>query len=70
MDKLSSKVKKPKLKKSMVKSIFPILDWLPKYDIKKQLMGDVIAGVTIAIMQVIPVIVAFHTNNDFYFSLY
>ena len=69
MDKLSSKVKKPKLKKSMVKSIFPILDWLPIYDIKKQLMGDVIAGVTIAIMQVVPVIVAFHTNNDFYFSL-
>ena len=53
MDKLSSKVKKPKLKKSMVKSIFPILDWLPKYDIKKQLMGDAIAGVTIAIMQVV-----------------
>ena len=65
MDKLSSKVKKPKLKKSMVKSIFPILDWLPKYDIKKQLMGDVIAGVTIAIMQVVQSFLLFTKTSVF-----
>ena len=65
MDKLSSKVKKPKLKKSMVGSIFPILDWLPKYVIKKQLMGDVIAGVTIAIMQVVQSFLLFTKTSVF-----
>ena len=32
---------------------FPILQWLPKYSIRKDLVADLIAGITIAIM-VIP----------------
>ncbi|XP_068211829.1 prestin-like [Palaemon carinicauda] len=30
----------------------PILNWLPNYSIKNALLGDVIAGVTVAIMQI------------------
>ena len=33
-------------------SFIPILDWLPKYNWSEWLMGDVIAGLTIAIMHI------------------
>jgi len=32
--------------------LFPILTWLPSYDIKNDLMGDLIAGVTVAVLQI------------------
>ena len=34
-------------------SIIPILNWGLKYDIKNALVGDVIAGITVAVMQVL-----------------
>lgn len=30
----------------------PILQWLPKYSFKKDLMGDITAGITVAVMQI------------------
>lgn len=35
-----------------LKNIFPIFNWLPKYNWKKNLLGDVIAGFTVAIMNI------------------
>ncbi|GMR59614.1 hypothetical protein PMAYCL1PPCAC_29809 [Pristionchus mayeri] len=34
------------------KSFLPILDWLPKYNIRENLHGDLIAGLTVGIMHV------------------
>jgi len=39
---------------------FPILQWLPKYSVKKDLLADLIAGLTIAIT-VIPQGLAYAT---------
>jgi hypothetical protein len=33
-------------------TIFPILSWLPKYDIKNNLLSDVVVGVTICVFQI------------------
>ncbi|GJP43544.1 hypothetical protein CLOM_g2992 [Closterium sp. NIES-68] len=35
-----------------LKGVFPILEWLPKYDLRYYLLGDIIGGVSIAIMSV------------------
>ena len=35
-----------------IKSVFPILVWLPKYSWRKKLASDVIAGCTVAIMHI------------------
>lgn len=35
-----------------VKSFIPILEWLPNYNIKQNLHGDIIAGLTVGIMHV------------------
>lgn len=33
-------------------SIFPILSWLPKYDLKRDLISDIIAGFTVGVMHI------------------
>lgn len=35
-----------------MKSVFPFLDWLPKYRIKKDLPGDLIGGLTVGIVHI------------------
>jgi len=42
-----------KVRKTKVRNIVPIIGWGMKYDIKKALLGDVVAGVTVAVMQVL-----------------
>jgi len=42
-----------KVKKTKVRNVIPIVGWGLNYDIKKALLGDVVAGVTIAVMQVL-----------------
>lgn len=37
---------------SAVKARVPILSWLPNYDVRSSLLGDVVAGVTVAIMNI------------------
>jgi hypothetical protein len=42
-------------RKRIIKTIskhVPILDWLPKYSIKDCLLGDVVAGVTVAVLHI------------------
>ena len=41
-----------RLRKSRPQNVMPILDWGLNYDFKHALLGDCIAGITIAIMQV------------------
>ena len=41
-----------KVKKTSPRKVVPILDWGLRYDFKGALLGDCIAGVTVAIMQV------------------
>ena len=41
-----------RLRKSRPQNVMPILDWGLNYDFKHALVGDCIAGITIAIMQV------------------
>lgn len=35
-----------------VKDMFPVLNWLPKYSIKSDLPGDLISGLTVAVMHI------------------
>lgn len=35
-----------------MKSYFPILEWLPKYDFRNYLLSDVICGLTVAVFQI------------------
>lgn len=35
-----------------LKSMFPILEWLPKYSLKSNLLSDIIAGLTISILHI------------------
>ena len=35
-----------------VKRLFPIIDWLPKYDLQKCIVADVLVGITVATFQV------------------
>ncbi|XP_073842602.1 solute carrier family 26 member prestin isoform X2 [Musca autumnalis] len=37
---------------SMFAGIIPIVQWLPKYSVKRDLIGDIIAGFTVAIMHI------------------
>ena len=37
--------------KGFFRRVIPILDWLPAYDIKRDLMGDCAAGLTVGIMR-------------------
>ena len=37
---------------SRLKRFFPIIEWLPSYDIKQNLIADIIVGITIASFQV------------------
>ena len=41
-----------RLRKSRPQNVMPILDWGWNYDFKHALLGDCIAGITIAVMQV------------------
>ena len=54
MDK-QGKIKKPTRKSVLkkVRSALPILGWAVPYDWRENLAGDVIAGVTLAVMQVL-----------------
>ena len=36
----------------MVERRIPILEWLPRYDIKKNILGDTVAGLTVAILHI------------------
>ena len=36
----------------VLKSFFPILVWLPNYSIKNHLPGDIIGGITTAIIRI------------------
>ncbi|XP_037917492.1 solute carrier family 26 member 6-like isoform X1 [Hermetia illucens] len=36
----------------LIKSIFPILDWLPKYSWKNDLVADIVTGCTVAVMHI------------------
>lgn len=36
----------------LVFSIFPILQWLPRYQVKQWLLADVMSGFTVGIMQI------------------
>lgn len=38
--------------KQFVKETIPVLEWLPKYSIRNNLMGDIIAGITVAVMHI------------------
>uniref|UniRef100_A0A0K0FZM7 Sulfate_transp domain-containing protein n=1 Tax=Strongyloides venezuelensis TaxID=75913 RepID=A0A0K0FZM7_STRVS len=53
---ISSEEKKPKKNKfnliKTIKSFIPILEWLPNYNVKQNLHGDIIAGLTVGIMHV------------------
>jgi len=45
-------VKDPSFYKKRVLSRIPILDWLPKYKIKKFLLADTVAGITVGVMNI------------------
>ena len=38
--------------KNIAFDLCPVLKWLPEYQVKKNLMGDVISGITVAIMHI------------------
>nr|XP_039254878.1 sulfate anion transporter 1-like isoform X1 [Styela clava] len=38
--------------KTFLRSIFPILIWLPKYDVKNNLLGDIAAGLTVGVVHI------------------
>lgn len=38
--------------KSIILTIFPVFQWLSQYNIKTDLVGDVISGCTVAIMHI------------------
>lgn len=35
-----------------LQSIFPIFSWLPQYDLKKDLISDIISGSTVSVMHI------------------
>lgn len=37
--------------RKMMQGFFPILRWLPQYDVKKDLVGDIMAGLTVGVMR-------------------
>jgi hypothetical protein len=38
--------------KEVILSHVPMLRWLPKYSVKKDLIADIIAGITVAVMHI------------------
>lgn len=36
----------------LIKATVPVIEWLPQYSFKKYLMGDIMAGVTVAVMHI------------------
>lgn len=38
--------------KSLMHGFIPILKWLPEYSVKENLIGDLISGITIAVMHI------------------
>lgn len=38
--------------KNLLFDAIPVLKWLPEYKIEKNLMGDVISGITVAVMHI------------------
>lgn len=36
----------------LIKDAVPVVEWLPKYSIKNDLMGDLMAGITVAVMHI------------------
>ena len=43
-------MKSPVLKR--IQGIVPILDWLPSYSVKENLLKDIIGGLTVGIMHI------------------
>lgn len=37
---------------SFMVNVIPVLKWLPKYSLRKYLIGDVTAGITVAVMHI------------------
>ena len=60
--------KKSALKK--VRSALPILGWAVPYDWRENLAGDVIAGVTLAVMQVLSGKILLLTKEEIQFKSY
>ncbi|RWS23245.1 solute carrier family 26 member 6-like protein [Leptotrombidium deliense] len=38
--------------KNGIRNILPIIDWLPQYNVKQNLLSDIITGITVAVFQV------------------
>ena len=38
--------------KKLIVDHVPIFKWLPKYSVKKDLLADIIAGITVAVMHI------------------
>ena len=49
--KLSSCTCTKKDLKNIITGFFPVLKWLPEYDVKSQLVGDVMSGFTVGILR-------------------
>ena len=54
-----------KIKKIKINNLVPILGWAPNYNLRVALFGDVIAGFTIAIMQVLMDMVCINISSKF-----
>ena len=54
-----------KIKKIKINNLVPILGWAPNYNLRVALFGDVIAGFTIAIMQVLLDMVCINISSKF-----
>ena len=52
-----------KIKKIRVKNLVPILGWASNYNLRVALFGDIIAGFTIAIMQVLSIGLGLYCMN-------
>lgn len=36
----------------LIKETIPVVEWIPKYSVKQNLMGDLMAGITVAVMHI------------------
>ena len=52
-----------KIKKIRIKNLVPILGWASNYNLRVALFGDIIAGFTIAIMQVLSIGLGLYCMN-------
>ena len=50
--KMSQNIKDPKTYKNFLFSKLPFLSWLPKYNIKEFLLLDMVAGLTVGVMNI------------------